>query len=126
CPPGCTSVRGEIADTTINAKNREKPCAVSLARLKDVAVPAEAHYGPRKSRTQRPARRLPSNRPPKGWRASITWPSRRRPGSVRPRGHLISAVEVRVEASHDLVVEGNCVAVRQGGEQPETNWRSVG
>src|SRR5690606_23616727 len=36
---------------------------------------------------------------------------RRRPESVRPRGHHISAVQVRVEASHDLVVEGNCVAV---------------
>src|SRR5690606_34648564 len=41
---------------------------------------------------------------------------RRRPESVRPRGHHISAVQVRVEASHDLVVEGNCVAVRRGGE----------
>src|SRR5690606_34613150 len=51
---------------------------------------------------------------------------RRRPESVRPRGHHISAVQVRVEASHDLVVEGNCVAVRRGGEQPETNRRSVG
>lgn len=52
--------------------------------------------------------------------------SRRRPGSVRPRGHFISAVQVRVEVSHSLEVEGNCVAVRQGGEQPETNGRSVG
>lgn len=24
------------------------------------------------------------------------------------------------------VVEGNCVAVKQGGEQPKTNWRSAG
>jgi hypothetical protein len=24
------------------------------------------------------------------------------------------------------VIEGNCVAVRRGGEQPEVNWQSVG
>jgi hypothetical protein len=53
-----------------------------------------------------------------------SFPRRREP--VRPTGRLISAVEVRAEVSHSLEVEGNCVAARRGGEQPETNWRSVG
>jgi hypothetical protein len=37
----------------------------------------------------------------------------------------ISAVEVRAGVSHSPVVEGNCVAVRRGGKQPEANLRSV-
>jgi len=45
---------------------------------------------------------------------------------VRPTGRLNSVVEVRAEVSHDLVAEGNCVAARQGGEQLEANWQSVG
>ena len=45
---------------------------------------------------------------------------------VRPRGRLISRVEVPVGVSQDSVAEGNCVAARRGGEQPKANWRSVG
>ncbi|MGH8611387.1 MAG: hypothetical protein ACREYF_04885, partial [Gammaproteobacteria bacterium] len=43
-------------------------------------------------------------------------PVRRRRIVVRPRGRLISTVQVRVGVSHDSVAEGNCVAVRRGGE----------
>ncbi len=45
---------------------------------------------------------------------------------VRPRGRFISTVQVRVGVSHGSVAEGNCVAVRRGGEQPEANCRSAG
>ena len=34
-------------------------------------------------------------------------------------------VKVRVGVCHNSVAEGNCVAVRWGGEQPEANLRSV-
>ena len=36
-----------------------------------------------------------------------------------------SMVKVRAGVSHSPVAEGNCVAARRGGEQPEANWRSV-
>ena len=35
-------------------------------------------------------------------------------------------MRVRVGESHDSAIEGNCVAVRQGGEQPEVKDWSVG
>ena len=37
-----------------------------------------------------------------------------------------STVQVRVGGSHHSEIEGNCVAVRQGGEQLEMNHQSVG
>ena len=46
--------------------------------------------------------------------------------AVRPRGRLISTVQVRVGVSHISVAEGNCVTARWGGKQPEANPRSVG
>jgi transposase-like protein len=45
---------------------------------------------------------------------------------VRPWRRLISAVEVRVGKCHVPEAEGNCVAAKQGGEQPEANCWSVG
>jgi hypothetical protein len=39
--------------------------------------------------------------------------------------HRISKVEVLARASWCPVTEGNCVAVRRGGEQPEVNDQSV-
>ncbi len=48
------------------------------------------------------------------------------PLPVRSQRHTHSLVEVRTRVSQDPVVEGNCVVVRRGGEQPETNWRSAG
>ena len=39
---------------------------------------------------------------------------------------LISTVEVRAMVNHSHVAEGNCVAMRRGGEQPEAKWWSVG
>jgi hypothetical protein len=35
-------------------------------------------------------------------------------------------VKVRVGESHNSEAEGNCVAARRGGEQPEAKCRSVG
>jgi hypothetical protein len=35
-------------------------------------------------------------------------------------------VKVHAGGSHNSVAEGNCVAVKRGGEQPEANCRSVG
>jgi len=35
-------------------------------------------------------------------------------------------VRVRVGVCHSSVAEGNCVAVRRGGEQQEVNDQSVG
>jgi len=48
------------------------------------------------------------------------------PGSVRPRGRSLSSVEVRTGVGQGPVAEGNCVAARRGGKQPEANWRSAG
>jgi hypothetical protein len=45
---------------------------------------------------------------------------------VRPRGRHICTVEVRAGVCHGSVAEGNCVAARRGGKQPEANCRSVG
>jgi hypothetical protein len=45
---------------------------------------------------------------------------------VRLRWRTVCAVRVRAGVSHDPVAEGNCVAARRGGEQPEANWQSVG
>ena len=42
---------------------------------------------------------------------------------VRPRRRVHSMVRVHVGVSQDPVVEGNCVAAKRGGEQPEANWR---
>jgi hypothetical protein len=54
--------------------------------------------------------------PDRGWK----------PLPVRPRGRLISTVQVRVGVSRSSVAEGNCVVARRGGEQPEANCRSAG
>ena len=45
---------------------------------------------------------------------------------VRPRWCFTSTVRVRVGGSYNSVAEGNCVAVKRGGEQPEANCRSAG
>ena len=45
---------------------------------------------------------------------------------VRPRGCLISTVQVRVGENHSSVAEGNCVVARRGGEQLEAKDRSAG
>ncbi len=45
---------------------------------------------------------------------------------VRLRRRFISAVKVRTGVCHSSVAEGNCVAVRRGGEQPEAKSQSVG
>src|SRR5215475_2312665 len=42
------------------------------------------------------------------------------------RARHISTVKVRVGVCHSSVAEGNCVVVRQCGEQPEANCWSVG
>jgi hypothetical protein len=47
-------------------------------------------------------------------------------GTVRPWRRVNSTVEVRVRGSQDPVAEGNCVAAKRGGEQPEANWQSAG
>src|SRR5215813_7664578 len=47
-------------------------------------------------------------------------------GMSAPVMRHISTVKVRVGGSHNSVAEGNCVAVRRGGEQPEANCWSVG
>ena len=44
---------------------------------------------------------------------------------VRLQLHRISKVEVLARAIWCPVTEGNCVAVRRGGEQPEVNDQSV-
>ena len=44
----------------------------------------------------------------------------------RPRGRLVCGVGVPAKACRNFVAEGNCVAVRRGGEQPEANRRSEG
>jgi hypothetical protein len=49
-----------------------------------------------------------------------------RPLPVRPRGRLISTVKVRVGVSRSSVANGNCVAARRGGTQPEANCRAAG
>jgi hypothetical protein len=41
-------------------------------------------------------------------------------------GAIISTVKVRVGVCHSSVAEGNCVGLKQRGEQPEANCRSVG
>ena len=46
-------------------------------------------------------------------------------GMSAPTMARISAVQVRVGISHSPEAEGNCVAERRGGEQPEANLRSV-
>jgi hypothetical protein len=38
----------------------------------------------------------------------------------------IRSVQVRFRVTSSSVVEGNCVTVRWGGEQPEANDQSVG
>ncbi len=48
------------------------------------------------------------------------------PALVRLGGRLISTVKVRVMVNHSHVAEGNCVAMRRGGEQPEAKRWSVG
>lgn len=46
---------------------------------------------------------------------------------MRPTAHIISKVRVLAGATASSPVsEPNCVAVRQGGEQGEENWRPVG
>src|SRR6266436_6445100 len=45
---------------------------------------------------------------------------------VRPRGRLVCGVGVPAKACRNFVAEGNCVAARRGGEQPEANRRSEG
>ena len=45
---------------------------------------------------------------------------------VRPRGRFISIVRVHAGVCYSFVAEGNCVAERRGGEQPEANCRSAG
>jgi hypothetical protein len=45
--------------------------------------------------------------PDRGWK----------PLPVRPRGRLISTVQVRVGVSRSSGAEGNCVVARRGGEQ---------
>jgi len=52
--------------------------------------------------------------------------NRLRRATVRPWRRLHSRVKVLVGESQNPVAEGNCVAVRRGGEQPEANWRSAG
>src|SRR5215813_13773989 len=47
-------------------------------------------------------------------------------GMSAPVMRHISTVKFRVGGSHNSVAEGNCVAVRRGGEQPEANCWSVG
>src|SRR5690606_14787893 len=42
CRPGVGPLlSGEITDATIDAQTREQPCALSLARLNNIVVPAE-------------------------------------------------------------------------------------
>ena len=48
------------------------------------------------------------------------------PETVRLRWRLISGVEVRVRVCQSPEAEGNCVATRRGGKQPEANDPSVG
>jgi hypothetical protein len=46
---------------------------------------------------------------------------------VRLRAHMNSRVKVPAKQNaFQLVTEGNCVAVRRGGEQPEVNEKPVG
>ena len=45
---------------------------------------------------------------------------------VRSRWCFISTVQVRVGGSYNSVAEGNCVAAKRGGEQPEAKGRSAG
>jgi hypothetical protein len=45
---------------------------------------------------------------------------------VRLQRRFNSTVKVRTGASHNPVAEGDCVAARRGGEQPEANDQSVG
>ena len=47
-------------------------------------------------------------------------------GIVRPRGRFASVVKVRAWVGRSPVIEGNCVAVRRGGEQLEVKRQSVG
>jgi len=43
------------------------------------------------------------------------------------RAHMNSRVKVPVKQNaFQLVTEGNCVAARRGGEQPEVNGKPVG
>jgi hypothetical protein len=46
-------------------------------------------------------------------------------GKSAPMRACISAVRVRTGGGHSSVAEGNCVAERRGGKQPEANLRSV-
>jgi hypothetical protein len=48
-----------------------------------------------------------------------------RPWLVRLQVHRISKVKVLVRMFWHSVTEGNCVAERRGGEQPEVNDQSV-
>ena len=57
-------------------------------------------------------------------RAGQSWAKPGHP--VRPQGRFVSRVQVPVEVRRSFVAEGNCVAARRGGEQPEANRQSVG
>jgi len=52
--------------------------------------------------------------------------SRFRGNECARKGRYISMVKVHAGVCHNSVAEGNCVAARRGGEQPEANCRSVG
>ena len=52
--------------------------------------------------------------------------SRVRGNECARKGRYISMVKVHAGVCHNSVAEGNCVAARRGGEQPEANCRSVG
>ena len=45
---------------------------------------------------------------------------------MRPRGCLISTVQVRVGENHSSVAKSNCVVVRRGGKQLEVKEGSAG
>src|SRR3970282_2708213 len=58
--------------------------------------------------------------------ASPQLDSRFRGNECARKGRYISMVKVHAGVCHNSVAEGNCVAARRGGEQPEANCRSVG
>ena len=60
-----------------------------------------------------------------GWTAKEL-DSRFRGNECARKGRYISMVKVHAGVCHNSVAEGNCVAARRGGEQPEANCRSVG
>ena len=81
---------------TTESSNSRRPDARHLRRPRRARSPPEEKYG-----------------------------SRVKPGMSAPLMARNSVVKVRTGVCHSPVAEGNCVAQRRGGEQPEANWRSV-